>query len=254
MTLLTLALLACSGSDDPEATSPADADTDTDADTDADNDGSLPEVEVVQLVTSDSVTLVGDYYGLGAAGGAGICLLHMIPPSNDRTGWPVSFIEGLRDAGWGVLAIDRRGAGDSGGVATAAYGPNGKYDTEACVGELASRGHDPVAVIGASNGTTAMIDYAVWAQDEPGAIPVAAMGFMTGGTYTESQTAMTEVPGVPAVFTYSVVERDWSVAQQGLHDDVWSFLEYPNGDHGTRMFQARPEVADDLVDFFADVL
>jgi len=253
MILLTLVLLACSGADDPGT--PSTTGTETHTDTDLLTDGSLPAVEVVQLVTTDSVTLVGDYYGQPpSSAAAGICLLHMIPPGNDRSGWPVSFVEALRDAGWGVLAIDRRGAGDSGGVATEAYGPNGKYDTEACVNELDARGHGPIAVIGASNGTTAMIDYAVWATSEPGAVPVAAMGFMTGGTYTESQTPMDDVPAVPAVFTYSVAERDWSEDQRGRHDAEWTFLEYPNGDHGTRMFQARPEVADDLVGFFAGAL
>ena len=49
-------------------------------------------------------------------------------------------------------------------------------------------------MIGASNGTTAMIDYMAWAQSEPTAVPVAAMGFMTGGTYTEAQTS-------PATYT-----------------------------------------------------
>jgi hypothetical protein len=77
---------------------------------------------------------------------------------------------------------------------------------------------------------------------------------MTGGTYTETNTSMTEVPTVPAVFTFSTEERAWSVDQQPLDPGTWSFLEYPDGDHGTRMFDAAPEVSDDLVAFFTSVL
>jgi pimeloyl-ACP methyl ester carboxylesterase len=248
MTLWILALLACSGGD---GTDTVDADTDTDADT----GGEGPGVEVVQLRTTDGVALEGDLYGQpDPVDGPGFCLLHMIPPGNDRTGWPLSFIEALRAQGWGVLAIDRRGAGASDGDPKEAYtGPNGVFDVEACIGALTDRGYGPIAVIGASNGTTSMIDYAVWAERE-GGVSLAAMGFMTGGSYTEGQTAMEAVPAVPAVFTYSTAERGWSVDQQGLHDDVWVFEEYPQGDHGTRMFEARPEVTNDLVAFFASVL
>ncbi len=133
-------------------------------------------------------------------------------------------------------------------------GPNGTYDALACVEALTGRGYRKIAMIGASNGTTTVIDYAMWALDQQDGIPVSAMGFMTGGDDTELQTAMEDVPAVPAIFTYSTAERGWSVQQQGLHDEVWVFEEYANGDHGTRMFEARPEVTDDLVAFFASVL
>ncbi len=69
-----------------------------------------------------------------------------------------------------------------------------------------------------------------------------------------TQTKMAELPNVPSVFTYSTVEDDWSEAQQALDPGSWSFLEYEGGDHGTRMFDAKPRVVRDLVDFFRPIL
>ena len=209
---------------------------------------------VVDLTTRDGVALVGDLYTGGGADRPGFVLLHMIPPNYDRTGWPRSFVDLLSARCWNAIAIDRRGAGESGGTARDAYiGEYGRYDVEAAVGRLQEVGLSSLAVIGASNGTTSMIDYGVWAAGE-GLPEVAALGFMTGGTYPEAQTAMEDVPGVPAIFTYSTAERDWSVDQQPLDPGSWSFQEYATGDHGTKMFSAAPEVEGDLEGFFAGVL
>jgi pimeloyl-ACP methyl ester carboxylesterase len=219
-------------------------------------DDPLPEgASTVQLTTRDDVTLVADLYPASTTERPGVVLLHMTPrgPWN-RTDWPTDFIEKLHAHDWAVIAVDRRGAGDSGGEADDAFeGEKGKYDVEACVLKLNENSLGALAVIGASNGTTSMIDYAVWAGGE-GLPEVAAMGFMTGGTYTENQTGISDVPKVPAIFTYSTEERDWSVAQQPLDPGTWSFREYPDGAHGTQMFEAKPEVADHLDAFFAGVL
>lgn len=123
----------------------------------------------------------------------------------------------------------------------------------ACGG--ADKGSGGDANGGDANGTTSMIDYAVWAPGEGLPEPVA-LGFMTGGDYTENQTPMEDVAalGTPAVFTYSTAEAAWSIEQQGLDPGVWEFFDYTGGDHGTLMFDAAPEVADDLDGFLAGVL
>ncbi|MEM6928352.1 MAG: hypothetical protein AAF602_15570, partial [Myxococcota bacterium] len=190
------------------------------------------DVEVVTLQTSDGVALQADYYGTDPA--PAFVLLHMIPPSNDRTNWPRSFVDALQAEGWAALVVDRRGAGGSEGTARDAYeGPNGRLDADAAVAFLTERGHGPIALIGASNGTTSILDYATWAGENDRPAPVA-LGFMTGGGYTENQTAMSELSGIPSVFTYSTAEATWSEQQRGLDDGNWSFLEYPGGAHGTR--------------------
>jgi len=213
-----------------------------------------PTGGVVTLTTRDGVDLEADYVPADSAGAPGFCLFHMIPPGNDRTNWPTAFVEALADEGWAVLVVDRRGAGNSGGVAIEAYeGPNGKYDVEACAKKLEADGYGPLAVIGASNGTTSMLDYAVWAGGEALPVPVA-LGYMTGGAYTEVQNDMASAPDVPAIFTYSTAEAAWSVDQQVHDPGNWVFEEYPLGDHGTRMFDAAPAVSEDLIDFFRGVL
>lgn len=209
--------------------------------------------ETLTLPTRDGVDLVGDLYP-GDAGAAGIVLLHMTPAGPwNRQDWPATFIDALRGHGWWVVALDRRGAGDSQGVAQDAFtGPAGRYDVEAAVKLLEERGAGAPALIGASNGTTSALDYTLWAESEGLPEPVA-LGFMTGGTYTENQN---ELPALdlPVVFTYSTAERAWSVDQQAGAPASWSFLEYPDGDHGTLMFEAKPEVAADLESFLAEVL
>ena len=211
----------------------------------------LPAGGEITLTTRDGVDLVGDYYPADAAGRPGVVLLHMIPPSWDRTSWPDGFITALSSAGYSVLAIDRRGAGDSGGEAADAYeGEWGRYDVEAAAARLSDDGYGELAVIGASNGTTSAIDYAVWAGGEGLPVP-AVVGLMTGGTYTEAQTDMANFAAlsIPTVLTFSTAERAWSASQEALNPGSWSFLEYGSGDHGTLMFSAAPEVSDDLLSY-----
>ncbi|MFT5680213.1 MAG: pimeloyl-ACP methyl ester carboxylesterase [Myxococcota bacterium] len=247
MRLLALALII--GCDDKETTD----DTDT---TDTTADWILPDGGTVTLTTRDGVDLVGDYYPADVAGSPGVVLLHMIPPSWDRTSWPDDFISALSGAGYSVLAIDRRGAGDSGGNAEDAYeGEWGRYDVEAAASLLAADGYSSLAVIGASNGTTSAIDYAIWAGGEGLPVP-AVIGLMTGGGYTEAQTDMSNFAAlsIPTILTYSTDEREWSVEQEPLNPGSWSFMEYAAGAHGTQMFNAAPEVSDDLLAYLGEHL
>ncbi len=244
---LVLFLLACGEKETHDDSSPI---------IDTEPDWILPDGGVIELTTIDGVTLVADYYPVDEEGAAAVVLLHMIPPTWDRTSWPGEFISALNAEGWAVLVPDRRGAGDSGGQAQDAYlGPNGKYDAAACMQRLADDGYGPVAIVAGSNGTTTTLDYTLWSETAgTAAVWPVALGFMTGGTYTEAQNSMSDLGVIPMIFTYSTVERAWSVAQQDLGHDEWVFLEYEGGAHGTQMFDAKPEVKDDLVDFLKDHL
>ena len=77
---------------------------------------------------------------------------------------------------------------------------------------------------------------------------------MTGGSYTEAQNSMSDLGDIPSIFTYSTEERSWSVNQQALPRNTWVFKEYEEGAHGTQMFNAQPEVKQDLVDFLEEHL
>ncbi len=247
---LFLCLLGCGGDD-------VDTDTDEPTETAAPTDvcGEPGDVsgEVVTLTTRDGVDLEADLYA-GPPGCPGIVLLHMIPPSNTRADWPPEFISKLTGHGWSVLALDRRGAGGSDGTPEDSYiGEKGAYDAEVAVAALTDAGAEGLVLIGASNGTTTVLDYAMWAPGEGLPEPIA-MGFMTGGAYSEAQNAMTDAPDVPAFFTFSTDESAWSLDQELLGHDNWTFLEYRGGAHGTSMFDAKPKVKTDIEEWLVGVL
>ena len=81
-----------------------------------------------------------------------------------------------------------------------------------------------------------MIDYAALAADETELTAPAAMGFLTGGTYTEANTALSTAPVVPSIFIYADDEAAWSEQYNNDHPDQWSFYELPAAGHGTNMF------------------
>ncbi|MFZ5478343.1 MAG: hypothetical protein ACOZNI_16365 [Myxococcota bacterium] len=220
-------LLACAQPDDgkePERYEPA------------------PGVEEVTLTTEDDVTLVADWYG-GCEDG-GVLLLHMVPPTYDRTTWATTFIEGLREDGWCVLAIDRRGAGESGGVAEEAYdGPDGKLDAYAAVDFMTGEGVARLAIVGASNGTATALDYAV----DPGGRPSPeVMSWMSPGSYTNANSAMDDLDLARLSFHYPPEEASWPERQESRNPGEWAWFEYEGGDHGTFLFETNPEVEGDV--------
>lgn len=197
-----------------------------------------PGAGVVTLTTRDGVDLEADYTPASAQGRPGVVLLHMIPPNNDRTNWPDDFIAALTAMDWAVLNLDRRGAGGSEGSPTDAYeGEAGRYDVEAAFSRLAADGYGAVGVMGASNGTTSMIDHAAWAAAEGLPRPVV-LAFLTGGTYTENQTSMDLVVDLPAVFAVQSSENAWTEEQRDRDPGTWSFHEYLGAGHGTQMLDS----------------
>ena len=146
-----------------------------------------------------------------------------------------------------MINVDRRGAGDSAGTARDAYqGPNGWLDAKGARDFLLASGCDidpaRVTIVGASNGTTSALDYAIEAPQ--GALP-AALVFLTGGGYTETQHRIADqrarLDTLPIRFVFSTAERAWSAGFDGLMaSPTWVFDEYADGAHGTRMFGAVP--------------
>jgi len=259
--LLACALaLGCNDGGDEVDAGPGDAGYDGgfDAGTDAGDPCSETDGEVVSLSTEDGVSLEADLYVPASRNGAAAYLFHMIPPSNDRTNYPAAFIEALTDRGFVVLNVDRRGAGGSGGVASEAYtGPNGKLDVRAAVDFMA--GHacapDRFVLSGASNGTTSVLDYTVFAAAEPAAPMPEGIVFLTGGGYTEAQNMISAQRAVldpmPIDFVYSTAEAAWSASHQAGASAEWSFDERADGAHGTQMFDAVPATITDVADWMA---
>jgi len=216
------------------------------------------ECAVVTMTTSDAVTLTGDHCRSGKPGSPAVVLLHMIPPHHDRTNYPEEFRRKLADKGLEVLSIDRRGAGDSGGVAKEAYtGPNGVKDVQAALDWLAANTDADMSrfgCVGASNGTTSCLDHTVAAAKDDAVTGASALVFLTGGTYTEAQNALagSAATSLPILFTSNIKEAGWSKKQATVeHTGGWEWKAYTPGGHGTRAFASNPEAMDDVANFLA---
>ncbi|MEM9865011.1 MAG: alpha/beta fold hydrolase [Myxococcota bacterium] len=204
----------------------------------------IASAEVVRFETSDGVELEADRYEPSTPSGLGVVLLHMIPPSNDRSNYPAAFIDALSERCALVLNVDRRGAGGSAGSARDAYtGDSGVLDAVAAVAHLRERGAERIAIVGASNGTTTLLDYV--ASDAPD--PVAAV-FLSGGTYTENQHPLSSLGAVPALFLYPPGEASWN-ERDGNGRDTRTFESVSPGAHGTRLFTSNPETVERVATF-----
>jgi pimeloyl-ACP methyl ester carboxylesterase len=245
---LLLAALACTS-----ANPPVDTDTGEEGETGETGDtavelGTPPEVERVELTTDDGVVLVGDYYGQTAPTPA-VLLLHMIPPNYDRGSWPNRFIELLRDSGFSVLALDRRGAGESGGDAVDAYtGELGVNDAFAAAAFFETQEATSISIIGASNGTTTTMDYAVEAEGAGWPAPRAIV-WMSPGSYTESQHRLAELEMADVLELYPTSEASWAerAAGKAPQGEAWTLIEYDPGSHGTDLFMSDRTVDDDIL-------
>ncbi len=214
-----------------------------------------PPCEVVTFQTSDTLTLEADYCPAGKDGAPVVVLLHMIPPHHDRTNYPPAFRAKLQDAGFTVLNVDRRGGGKSEGVAKEAYtGPKGKEDLIAARAFLRAKepkaDHDRWACVGASNGTTTCLDGAAHAAATDGVAGPRALVFLTGGKYTETNTALkgSAAAALPVFFTFNEQEKAWSESHRG-GSTTWEHVAWSPGGHGTKAFGPNPEAMDAVVAF-----
>lgn len=225
---------------------------------------SCPKVdgERVSLMAEDGVELAADHYSGGAEGRPGVVLLHMIPPHHDLDNYPRSFIDTLVAAGYDVINVNRRGAPGSKGIAEQAYeGDKGKLDVLAGVRFLLDSPCkiDPnkLVIVGASNGTTSMVDYTIHASETDAAKTPspAALVFLSGGRYSENQHALSEsldvLGAIPALFAYPQKEAAWNDQTKQLAAEAsiegWSFHVYEPGGHGTNLFKTDPELGAELV-------
>lgn len=89
------------------------------------------------------------------------------------------------------------------------------------------------------------------AQPEP-----LVLAFLSGGTYTENQTDLSEVAalGIPAVLYYPPAETDWNVQAAAGAPGNWVFHEVDAGGHGTAMLERDASVGTQVIATFANVL
>ena len=149
----------------------------------------------------------------------------------------------LVDAGISVLNVDRRGAGGSTGIAVEAYeGEGGLRDMEAAMRflqnpDLGCRVETTkIALVGASNGTTPVLDYTV---GHDATLPApASLTWLSPGGYTENQNRIpehrTQLDQTPILWMYPSSE-DYALGYVDDGAPAWRFVELGEA-HGTRMF------------------
>ena len=218
-----------------------------------DSQATVPGGEVVTLTTRDGVDIVADVWAASSADRPAVVLVHMNPSASwQRTDWPSSFVQLLVDEDWTVVRFDRRGAGDSGGVAEDAYlTVKGSYDIEASVEHVA--GFSDLAIVAASNGTTATWDYMALSEAE-GWPQVSAAALLSVVGQTTNNHEIDAVPELPMWFGYPAFEADSNTRFEEANPGTWSFQEYDPGDHGTKMFANTPELETDIVEWLTPQL
>lgn len=207
---------------------------------------------LVDVATSDGLTLVADYHSAAEADRGALVLLHMSPADNDRSGYGPVVRETLRDAGWSVLNLDRRGAGGSQGDAVdATRGEGGRLDVEAAVGFLVDPARvcavdaQRIVLIAASNGTTSAFDYAV---DRATALPPAAgQAWLSPGEYTEARHEVGDhIESLGPMLWLYPGDEPWAEVYRAAPAEDWTFARL--GDqHGTHIFDEEPLRSDALL-------
>jgi dienelactone hydrolase len=104
------------------------------------------DAEPVAFETADGVTL-GAWYTPPADGAAPGAVIIVLPGSGGDKGSTLSHAEVLARHGYGTLALDSRGTGDSGGVGNA-WGWRGAQDVAAAIDWLSTRSEVDAALIG----------------------------------------------------------------------------------------------------------
>ena len=138
-----------------------------------------PPGRVVHLIASDGVAIAGSYWPGARADAPAILLLHGINNNRDRMRAQALWLNGL---GYGVLAIDFRGHGESGG-APRSFGLNEARDAAAALA-FVRRGSPArrVGLIGISLGGAAAL------LGDDGPLPVQAM--VLHAVYPDLRTAI----------------------------------------------------------------
>ncbi|MCH7882836.1 alpha/beta fold hydrolase [Patescibacteria group bacterium] len=209
--------------------------------------------EKVSLRTADGVNVVGDHYK-GPSGSPAVLLLHMMP--SVRKSW-VEFAEKLNQAGFGALAIDLRGHGESEG------GPDGWRnfsdsehqksieDVKAGLEFQKKEGHGALSIAGASIGANLALEYLAESGEA-----IKTILLSPGLNYKGIETLPLAQMVKPERTVYVVAARD-DTRSGGPADqmarEIYDALPckkeikiFEEGGHGTDILNAHPEIIDEL--------
>ena len=209
-------------------------------------DGVLAAGQPVQLRASDGVTIAATVYPANGSASA-VVLVHMFTRTRDD--WR-AFAERLQETGLTALAIDLRGHGASGGVATPV--PAMALDVQAGIDFLAAQaGVRGIAVVGASLGASAAI---LAAADSPLVRGVALLSPSTDYRGVRIDAALRKYGGRPMML---IASTDDPLAARTVRGLVTATPPVPAREqrlslvaaHGTQILDRDPDVATALVDW-----
>jgi len=212
--------------------------------------------ERIELHTADNVSIIGTHYR-GEQGSPGVLLLHMLPETKES--WDM-FARKLQQRGFGVLAIDFRGQGESTG------GPDGYHSfseietqksiEDARAGFLYQKneGHTPLFVIGASIGGNIALQLLAEREDIRAGVILSSGTNYSGIVTLPAASRLRKTQGV-----YFIAAKE-DIRRNGVHAGVMAqelFDVVPHADkkiqifegkkHGVHLFEIYPELEDDMI-------
>lgn len=217
----------------------------------------------VVFKTSDNVKITGDFYQPAGSTSA-VLLLHMMPSTRKSY---ESLAETLNKAGFTTLAIDLRGHGDSVSMSAA----NGdivlnfkkftplehqasRLDVDAAMNFLKQKGfsENEISFVGASIGANLSLD-ALYRYAGTHRAVLLSPGLDYRGVITE--IPMKKLQPTQNVWLISAERDEYSVdavyALHVLQPKTSTLTVFSDEEHGTDLLEAHPQLADDIVKFFA---
>ncbi|MBI5787027.1 MAG: alpha/beta fold hydrolase [Candidatus Niyogibacteria bacterium] len=210
--------------------------------------------EKVDFKTADGANICASHWR-GEKGSPAVLLLHMMPAA--RSSWD-DFAAKLYENGFGVLAIDLRGHGESEG------GPDGWRnfsdedhqksieDVRAAVAFQATEGHSKFFIAGASIGANLALEYLAESERVSAAVLLSAGLNYRGIQALPLVEKVRPEQGVFLVAAKDDVRSGGSAAEmaeeifrESAGKKEMRILEY--GGHGTDMFRMHPELADEII-------
>lgn len=215
-------------------------------------------MEKIHLTTEDGIDLSGLLWNQEAF--VSVFLIHMMPAAKES--W-VPLADYLANKGLNVLAIDLRGHGESGGGDYREFQPEQHYgyfkDQAAGIAYLKERySHTELFLGGASIGANMTIKYMAEHQDVPKGFALSAGLDYYGVRAIDDIKNLNEAQKILLVGARDDEQSSGSdcgaMAEElfRVAEGVREKIIFDTGGHGTDMWQAHPELIEDITKFLIE--
>ncbi len=198
----------------------------------------------ITIATADGETLVGTFYPPPDSPAAGVLLLHML--GHRKEDW-AQFATRLQETGYGVLALDLRGHGESGGERNWTSMPDDVQRAWTTLVAQPEVDRERTGIVGADIGANLAL-LAAGEEAEVRAVVLLSPGLDYHGIRTEE--AMTAYGARPLLVVASQEDTYAATSAQALvalAQGPAAITLYTNAGHGTDMFGPQPDLVDLLL-------